>query len=99
MADMEIVASPTLDEQLVAGSRPFMERLGERIVESMQEHHTYTDQSGDLTRSMSFDVDDAGVLDVGVGEVYGRFLEQGTSHEPAQPFLLPALLEHTGVLE
>jgi HK97 gp10 family phage protein len=98
MAALEIVANPTLAEQAIAAVRPVMEKLGEDIVTSMQDHHTYADRTGNLTRSLGFDVDELGHLNVGAGEFYGRFLEEGTSTMPAQPFLLPAILEHAGVV-
>lgn len=97
MADVEIVASPDLEQLAVATTREEMEVLGARIVESMKAHHSYTDRTGHLTASMGFEVEPDGALEVGAKEFYARFLEEGTSHAPAHPFLLPALMDNASV--
>ena len=99
MLALDIVASPELDAQVTEVVFPIMMRLGEEVITSMRDHHTYVDRTGQLTASFNYEVDDEGNLTVGATEFYSRFLEEGTSKMAAQPFLLPALLTHAGLIE
>lgn len=96
-AEIEITESPELGELALVAVQPEMVVLGEEIVESMRQHHRFTNRTGKLEASFGFELDAAGVLIVGSTEFYARFLELGTSRMAAQPFLLPALMDHASL--
>lgn len=92
--ELEITENPNLNEMVMRAVQPEMVLLGEEIVEAMRAHHRFTNRTGQLEASFGFELDPDGVLTVGSTEFYGRFLELGTSRMAAQPFLLPALMDH-----
>lgn len=82
-------------------SKHFADVLGPRIQANAR--RTVPVLSGDLKRSIVVQVKtgEEPILQVGVDEDvagvdYGRYVEEGTSRAPAQPFLRPALYQARG---
>lgn len=80
----------------------FVKNLGPRIQANAR--RTVPVRTGDLKRSIIVQTERTGddtILQVGVdsdvaGVDYGRFVEQGTSRAPAQPYLRPAVYQARG---
>ena len=72
-------------------ARHAREQLGEAILRDSQQLVPYV--TGTLHDS-GFVESDNEVTRVGYGEFYGRFVEMGTVHMSAQPYLRPAALKY-----
>jgi HK97 gp10 family phage protein len=86
-----------LEAALAATTRSARHKLGEQILRESQQLAPYDsqhdDKRGPHLRDSGFVQSDSTTTRVGFTQYYGRFLEMGTQHIPARPFLRPAALK------
>lgn len=100
---MRITVNPAADAEIGRNIEALLaDKLGPAIVKNAQ--RTAPVKSGDLRDSIVSQTEANGAatrLQVGVDEDlkgvdYGDFVEEGTSRQAAQPFLVPAVLQAKG---
>lgn len=94
---VRVVSPQALRVQLSAASRAAQKELGEAILREANAQvpvdPDHNDARGPHLRDSGFVEQDDAVTRVGYTQFYGRFLELGTKHIAARPFLRPAALK------